>query len=145
MSILEDLLAAVNTSNELTAKNNELLEAAAVGRDQVMELARAATTKPAAASKAAAKPAAAATTSTHPSLDDMKKSIQAYGAVEDEAERTARRDKIVAVLAKVKATNASEVPEDKRAAVIKAMNTLVEAGNLTSPAEAADADEDLLG
>lgn len=80
-----------------------------------------------------------------PSLDDLKDAMLGYmqDGVDDKDERAARKAKVVELLGKVKATKHTEVPENKRAAVINALNKLKAQGNVLQKDEAEE--EDLVG
>lgn len=160
MGILEDLLAA-------TLRNNELMEQAAAGREEVLAAAKAATTKPAAKPKAetpaaetktetksepAAETKPAAETSDGPTVQDVNDAISGYvGGTNDAEERAARAAKVKGVLTKfspegTEKVNGGTLLADKRAAFIKTVAKWVEEGNLIVKEEAAAADDDgLLG
>lgn len=157
MDILERIAVALEHNAVALARNNELLEASAEGRERAIAAAQAATTKPAAAKPAAAKaadkpaekpaeePKAAAAGA--PNIDAVKAAVVGYTEGTEGAERDARKAKIAEVFGKVGATNVGTIPTDKYKAVIKALTTLTEQGNVLADEEPAadEDDDDLLG
>lgn len=79
-------------------------------------------------------------------MNDMQRAIAAYVGEEgvSEAERKARQQEVLKVLAhdKIKAKKASEVPEKFHGAVIKAVNTLKERGNVIQEEAVSEDDDD---
>lgn len=91
----------------------------------------------------ATKPQPAASTGDEP-LSDVQVAIGSYVGADgiSAEERDARKAKALSILKKVGAEKATDVPADKAPAVVKAMKTLLEQGNLIKVEEA---DDDLLG
>lgn len=162
---MEQLIAALTRNAEATERNNELLEAAAEGREKVLAAAEAASTK-AATSKATANKATAAKSDDKPaaekpaaktdaddadvpSVDDVNNAIKKYvGGTDRKEERTARSAKVKGVLTKfspegTETVNGGTLLADKRAAFIKTVDAWIKAGDLTEP-PAADDDDGLL-
>ena len=143
-----DILERIATALE---KNNELLEQAAAGREKVLAAAEAATTKPTTTRTKKDEPAAEtpktddAPKSDGPSLDDLKAAVVAYTEGTEGDEREARKAKIAELFGKVGAKNVGTVPEGKYKAVIKALVTLKEQGNVLKDEDADGEDDDLLG
>jgi hypothetical protein len=147
---------------ENTAAIKELTAAVLAGNESraaVLETAKKVTEK-AAPAKAAAKPAekpaekpaaekpAAEAGDDASAIQGVKDAVLGYvGATDRAEEREARKAKVKEIFGKVGATNATDVPTDKRQAFINTMNKLTEQGDITeAPAEeAGSADDDLLG
>jgi len=144
MSILENILAAVEANTAATNRNSELLEQAAAGREAVLGAVEKATTKPAAADKKAADKKPAAETppagAAEGAVDAVAAAVNGYMEGTEGAERDARKAKVAELFGKVGAKKRSEIPADKEAAVLKALATLTEQGNLIADEPAADDD-----
>ena len=144
---LAELTAAVKANTEVTgnllalrADAIETVKAAATPAAKPAAAAKKADPAPAAeAPKEAPKTEAAAGT---PQPTPAQAKIAEYlGGTERAEERAARTEKVKFLFGKVGATKASDIPEDKIPAILKALDTLIAAGDITA---AETADEDLL-
>ena len=143
---LAELTAAVKANTEVTGNLLAL-------RADAIETVKAAATpaaKPAAAKKADPAPAAEApkeapkteaAAGTPQPTPAQAKIAEYLGGTERAEERAARTEKVKFLFGKVGATKASDIPEDKIPAILKALDTLIAAGDITA---AETADEDLL-
>ena len=145
---LAELTAAVKANTEVTGNLLAL-------RADAIETVKAAATpaaKPAAAAKPKADPAPAAeapkeapkteaAAGTPQPTPAQAKIAEYLGGTEREEERKARTEKVKFLFGKVGATKASDIPEDKIPAILRALDTLIAAGDITA---AETADEDLL-
>lgn len=155
MSILENLLAALEANTESNVALTAAIEAGNASRDKVLAVAEgaAAKAKPAAKAKATETPAAEdesdetppKTEAAKPKSDaptgDVPAAVVAYIGDTEGPEREARKGEVAKLFEKVGAKKASEVPADKVKAVLKALATLTERGDVL-PAETSEEDEE---
>lgn len=143
---------------ENTATMKELigvLKETNVGRAEALAAAKAATEKVGTGTKAKTETAtttpntettttstgASATEGTEPTEADVMNALKAY-ATQDEAEKAARKEKINELLKKVKVASFKDIKPAHRAGFIKAVETLIAAGNVLQPAGEPDASAD---
>lgn len=145
---LADLTTAVVALTEITTRLHDLRVTTV---DEIKNVA--ASTKAPAKAKAAEKPAADTASDTKPAADapadgakhrlaDVQAACATYaGGTDREDERTARKEKLAWLFKKVGATKLGDIPEGKEGAVLKAVNQLIEAGDLTeAPSDETDGD-----
>lgn len=135
------LEAALAELTAATKAHTEVLLKVAEGQGKVLavatEVSAKATTK-AADKKAADKPAETPKTETAdgPTQADVLGKVAAYAkAAGDDAEKAARKGKIEELLAKVKAKDLKELKPEHYGAFIKAVDVLIDAGNVLSGEE----------
>lgn len=145
------LEAALAENTKALTEHSELLKLVHAGQGAALAAAKAVTEKVATGTKAAdKKPAEGAgepAADKKPALtrENISELVVKYCGAEGDhpkPERDARRAKVTELFGKVSAKTVKDVPEDRFAAVAKALNTLIDQGNLLKVEEAAEGDDD---
>jgi len=147
MSDIANLIAALDRTTASNIALTAAVEAGNEGRAAVLEVAKGASTKPAAAKKPAEKSddkPAATEKADAPKENPVSAAIVSYLDGIEGAERDARKAKVQEIFGKVGATKLSEIPADKTDVVVRTMEKLIAAGNLIQTETADPEDDDLL-